>query len=195
MYQIFTDYKPSSPPPSSPEKPDFPPVPPLIMSSYTTIVSSLSSYIPGFLSQIATFVISAYSTITPSVVISLAYRLFVFYASTRIIPAVRESGGRGLEREASLGDKEAMSRIVAGLAHYSPCILVAVYTHLLMQHLEVSGGEGISLWGGMPLIGGQVWRWINIGATSEFLCSTAAFSKNLSLIEPFSALISDTIRF
>ena len=163
------------------------------MSSYTTIVSSLSSYIPGFLSQIAAFVISAYSTITPSVVISLAYRLFVFYASTRIIPAVRESGGRGLEREASLGDKEAMSRIVAALAHYSPCILVAVYTHLLMQHLEVAGGEGISL-GGMPVVGGQVWRWINIGATSEFPCPTAAFLKNLSLIELPPGLTSDTIR-
>ncbi|KAH0613086.1 uncharacterized protein H6S33_009466 [Morchella sextelata] len=162
LYQIFTDYKPSSLDTADaipPGKPDFPPFPPLIMASYSSIVASMSSYLPGFLRQIASFGISAVATITPSVVISLAYRLFVFYASTRIIPAVRD------ENSASVRGGEAMSRI---LGWYSPCILVSVYTHLLMQHLEIAGGDagvGAGSWeGGMPA-GGQVWRWVNIGAT------------------------------
>lgn len=86
----------------------------------------------------------------------------MFYASTRIIPAVRD------ENSASVRGGEAMSRI---LGWYSPCILVSVYTHLLMQHLEIAGGDagvGAGSWeGGMPA-GGQVWRWVNIGATSMF---------------------------
>ncbi|KAI5785682.1 ICE2-domain-containing protein [Pyronema domesticum] len=154
VYQIFTDYQPSHPPPPI-EKAEFPPFPPMIMTSYESLVSSLSSFLPEFLQQIGTFVISAYSTITPSVIVSLAFRLFVFYASTRIIPAVRETGG-------------TLSRIAGIFACYSPCILVAVYTHLLLQHFEGenSGGEGGAAgWvTGVP-VGGHVWRWINIGAT------------------------------
>jgi len=167
IYQIFTDYKPSTPPPATIEKAEFPPFPPMIMTSYESLVSNLSAFLPSFLQQVGTFVISAYSTITPSVIISLAYRLFVFYASTRIIPAVRHSeGGRELNEEPSVKDHEAMSRIAAFFGWYSPCILVAVYTHLLLQHFEVVGGNGLAAnWvTGVP-VGGHVWRWVNIGAT------------------------------
>lgn len=169
VYQIFTDYKPSTPPPATIEKAEFPPFPPMIMTSYESLVSSLSAFLPSFLQQIGTFVISAYSTITPSVIISLAYRLFVFYASTRIIPAVRQSGGgRELHQEPSVRDREVMSRIAGFFGWYSPCILIAVYTHLLLQHFEVIGGNGLAAgWiTGVP-VGGHVWRWVNIGATSK----------------------------
>lgn len=102
---------------------------------------------------------TAGATITPSVVVSLAYRLFVFYAATRIIPAVRD------DNSASVMGGEAMSRL---LDWYSPCILVSVYTHLLMQHLEVAGGEAGKWENGMSPVGGLVWRWVNVGATSKF---------------------------
>lgn len=166
VYQIFTDYKPANPPPTL-EKAEFPPFPPEVMSSYESLVESLAAFIPHFLQEMWTFTVSAYSTVTPSVIISLAYRLFVFYASTRIIPAVRQSGGgRGLDQEPSVKDREAMSRIAGFFAWYSPSILVAVYTHLLLQHFEVVGGNGLAAgWiTGVP-VGGHVWRWINIGAT------------------------------
>lgn len=158
VYQIFTDYKPSTPLPAPIEKAEFPPFPPIIMTSYESLVSNLSAFVPSFLQQVGTFIISAYSTITPSVIISLAYRLFVFYAATRIIPTVRQSG--------SEQSQEPMSKIAGFFGWYSPCILVAVYTHLLLQHFEVVGGNGLAArWiTGVP-VGGHVWRWVNIGAT------------------------------
>lgn len=160
MYQIFTDYKPSTPSVNpTPSKPEFPPFPPLIMASYTSIVSSLPLYLPSFLLQITSFAVTASATITPSVVVSLAYRLFVFYSATKIIPAVRD------ENSASVRGGEAMSKL---LDWYSPCILVSVYTHLLMQHLEVADGKVGSWAGGMNPVGGLVWRWVNVGATSKF---------------------------
>lgn len=166
VYQIFTDYKPANPPPAL-EKAEFPPFPPMVMDSYEQLVQNLRAFLPHFLQQIWTFTVSAYSTVTPSVIVSLAYRLFVFYGSTRIIPAIRSSGGgHELNQVPSVKDREAMSRIAGFFAWYSPSILVAVYTHLLLQHFEVVGGNGLAAgWiTGVP-VGGHVWRWVNIGAT------------------------------
>lgn len=78
IYQIFTDYRPSIPleamPP--PSEADFPPLPPIIMASYTTLLHALST-LPSMIHAAYNFVMAALSTITPSVIISLAYRLFV----------------------------------------------------------------------------------------------------------------------
>ncbi|TGZ80357.1 ICE2-domain-containing protein [Ascodesmis nigricans] len=167
VYQIFTDYKPSTIPTSPPpEKPDIPPFPPLVMSSYHSLINTLSEFVPTFLREIGIFVVNAYSVLTPSVIISLAYRISVFYASTRIIPAVRHSSASQLGRDPSLKDREAMSKIAAMFGWYSPTILIAVYTHLLLQHFEVVGGNGLAAgWiTGVP-VGGHIWRWINIAAT------------------------------
>lgn len=166
----FTDYKPNHPPPpGTPQtKPELPPFPPIIMESYATLAASLAASIPTTLTQSFRFVSAVVSTITPSVLISLAYRLFVFYSATRIIPAVRESGARGLEKEPSLDDEEMSSRIVGLFTEYSPSILVAIYTHLLMQHfalldLENAGGG----WVFKTPVGGQIWRWVNVIGTSK----------------------------
>ncbi|KAH0543638.1 hypothetical protein FGG08_002076 [Glutinoglossum americanum] len=173
MYQIFTDYLPSGSAPTSvplaSSPADFPPFPPIVMASYTTLVHILST-LPSTIHSAFAFASAALATITPSVIISLAYRLFVLYASTRIIPAVRESGARGLEQEASLEDSDAAGRLLGLLSWFSPSILVSVYTSLLMQHFASSsangGGEPGEWWrsqGGD--VGGGVWRWINVGAT------------------------------
>ncbi|KAF8474932.1 ICE2-domain-containing protein [Kalaharituber pfeilii] len=169
IYQIFTDYKPNNPIP--PEivatKPEFPPFPPIIMESYAQLASSLAYFVPITISQFFSFVWNVISAITPSVIISLAYRLFVFYSSTRIIPAVRENGARGLEQSPSMNDEEASSRFVSLLSQYSPSILVGVYTHLLMQHFALID-LGVAKVGGYTLSfpgGGNLWRWVNIGTT------------------------------
>jgi hypothetical protein len=138
------------------------------MSSYTALVDGLRAFLPSFLREVITFVISAYSTVTPSVIVSLVYRLFVFYGSTRIIPAVHRPGGQPLSQEPSVRDREAVSRVAGVFAWYSPCILVAVYTHLLMQHFEVIEGNGLNgRWMTSIPVGGHLWRWVNIGATSR----------------------------
>ena len=167
IYQIFTDYQPSNPLEAPPQQADFPPLPPIIMASYTTLIQALST-LPSILHAAFNFVMAALSTITPSVIISLAYRLFVLYASTRIIPAVRESGARALSQEASLEDTDGAGQILGLLSWFSPSILVAVYTSLLMQHFASTSGEGSNTdwWtsqGGD--VGGNLWRWINVAGT------------------------------
>ncbi|KAE8454086.1 hypothetical protein EG329_007864 [Mollisiaceae sp. DMI_Dod_QoI] len=167
IYQIFTDYLPTSEPPPPPAQPDFPPFPPIIMASYSTLVYILSTLPSAVLSGFQ-FLYAAFQTITPSVIISLAYRIFVFYSATRIIPAVRESGSRALSEEPSLEDSDGAGKILGLLSWFSPSILVAVYTSLLMQHFSTASAEGNSAdWWTMQGgdAGGNVWRWINVAAT------------------------------
>jgi hypothetical protein len=169
IYQIFTDYRPSNPlePMPLPSEADFPPLPPIIMASYTTLLHALST-LPSMIHAAYNFVMAALSTITPSVIISLAYRLFVLYASTRIIPAVRESGARALSQEPSLEDTDGAGQLLGLLSWFSPSILIAVYTSLLMQHFATTNGDGVQgeWWtsqGGD--VGGNFWRWINVAGT------------------------------
>jgi hypothetical protein len=142
------------------------------MASYTTLIQAFST-LPSTIHLTYRFVVAALATITPAVLISLAYRFFVFYASTRIIPAVRENGARSLEQEPSLEEADGVGQILAALSWYSPSILIAVYSSLLMQHFALHpdsvGATAVasSQWTLQPhLIGGAgVWKWINIGAT------------------------------
>ena len=168
IYQIFTDYQPSVPQAAQPpaQATDFPPLPPIIMASYTTLVDALST-LPSMVHATFNFVRAALSTITPSVLISLAYRLFVLYASTRIIPAVRESGARALSQEASLEDSDGAGQILGFLSWFSPSILIAVYTSLLMQHFASTTGDGPGgdWWMQSGDAGGNLWKWINITGT------------------------------
>jgi hypothetical protein len=169
IYQIFTDYQPSGPveqtPPS--QAADFPPLPPIIMASYTTLMHALS-LLPSITHAAFNVVTAAFSAVTPSVLISLAYRLFVFYASTRIIPAVRQSGARALSQEASLDDDDGAGQLLGLLSWFSPTILVAVYTSLLMQHFASSSqaaGANDQWWLSQGDVGSNFWRWINLACT------------------------------
>ncbi|KAF7163342.1 hypothetical protein CNMCM5623_008320 [Aspergillus felis] len=170
IYQIFTDYQPSYPVEqgSSPtQASDFPPLPPIIMASYSTLMHALSS-LPSIIHATFNVITAVFSAVTPSVLISLAYRIFVLYASTRIIPAVRESGARALSQEASLDDTDAAGQFLGFLSYFSPSILIAVYTSLLMQHFattsQAMGGSG-QWWSIQGGGGGNLWRWVNLACT------------------------------
>jgi hypothetical protein len=176
IYQIFTDYKPNdtSTEDMATSAPDFPPFPPIIMSSYTALMYAIST-LPGALVDAFDFTAAAFKAVTPSVLISLGYRLFVFYASTRIIPAINESGARGLSVEPSLEDSNAGNQFLAFLSWFSPSILIAVYTSLLMQHFATTMGgyspgltESIGAWwsgNGQPGMNGNLWKWVNLVGT------------------------------
>lgn len=180
IYQIFTDYKPSdsskteAAAAAAQESQDFPPFPPIIMASYTTLIHALST-LPSTLIVSFNFITAAFQTITASVLISLGYRLFVFYASTRIIPAVNEHGPRGLSIEPTLEDSNAANQFLAFLSWFTPSILVAVYTSLLMQHFATTmGGYSPGLTGtigawwngnGQPGMDGNLWKWVNLVGT------------------------------
>ena len=90
------------------------------------------------------------------------------YASTRIIPAVRESGARALSQEPSLEDADGVGQLFGFVSWFSPSILISVYTGLLMQHFASASGNGQhgDWWtnqGGD--VGGNIWRWLNLGMT------------------------------
>ncbi|KAL4868179.1 hypothetical protein BDV12DRAFT_106971 [Aspergillus spectabilis] len=171
IYQIFTDYKPSHPveqPVQSPSQAgDFPPLPPIIMASYTTLMHALS-LLPSIIHAAFNMITAVFSAVTPSVLISLTYRILVLYASTRIIPAVREAGARALSQEASLDDSDAAGQFLGFLSYFSPSILISVYTSLLMQHFattsQAMGGSG-QWWSTQGAGGGNLWRWINLSGT------------------------------
>lgn len=189
IYQIFTDYKPS---PGSvavevPAEPALPPLPPIIMASYTTLLHALGS-LPNIIHTGFNLMIGAVLTITPSVIISLAYRVFVMYASARIIPAVRDHGARGLAQEPTLDDDDDAGKFLAFLTWFSPSILIAVYTSLLMQHFASGNGNGVAgsldgqvageWWtnqGGQ--VGGNFWRWVNLAVTMSLYAIELKISK------------------
>ncbi|KAF2004816.1 ICE2-domain-containing protein [Amniculicola lignicola CBS 123094] len=176
IYQIFTDYQPTpgSTAPSAPSEPALPPLPPIIMASYSTLIHALSS-LPTIAHTGFNLMVGAVMTITPSVIISLAYRVFVMYASARIIPAVRESGARALSEEPSLDDDDGANRVLGFLTWFSPSILIAVYTSLLMQHFASSNTNGSGEVGSAVAgewwtnqggdAGGNFWRWVNLAVT------------------------------
>ncbi|CAI6097632.1 hypothetical protein V2G26_003010 [Clonostachys chloroleuca] len=167
VYQIFTDYLPSdgqrSPEEQASSQPDLPPLPPIIMASYSTIVHLLSS-LPLALHSSLMLLYAAFQTITPSVIISLAYRLLVFYCATRIIPSVRDLGAHALLHDPDWEDSETAGRVLGFLSWFSPSILISVYTSLLLQHFSTSNSDdGWTLRGGD--VGNGMWRWINVGLT------------------------------
>ncbi|KAF4472133.1 er membrane [Fusarium albosuccineum] len=167
VYQIFTDYLPSENSDQvegqdGPES-DIPPLPPIIMASYSTFLHMLGSLPEAVHSSLA-LLYAAFQTITPSVIISLTYRSLVFYCATRIIPSIRESGARGMMQEPDWEDSEAASKLLSFLSWFSPSILIAIYTSLLLQHFSTSEGpDGWTLRGGD--VGGRTWQWTNIGLT------------------------------
>lgn len=165
VYQIFTDYMPSDGvvPEQVSSQPEIPPLPPIIMASYSTLIHVLSS-LPSALHSSLAFLYAAFQTITPSVIISLTYRLLVFYCATRIIPSVRDMGARALLHDPDFDDTEPANVFLNVLSWFSPSILVSVYTSLLLQHFSTSEGpDGWTLRGGDA--GGSSWRWINVGLT------------------------------
>ncbi|KAL2148775.1 hypothetical protein VTH82DRAFT_1922 [Thermothelomyces myriococcoides] len=170
VYQIFTDYQPSPEAAAAAEQaaaaqPEFPPLPPIIMASYSTLLHILSS-LPTAVSSSFQFLYAAFQTITPSVIISLTYRIIVFYCATRIIPAVRELGATAIMEEPTLEETtDSANRLIGFLSWFSPSILIAIYTSLLLQHFSVSSGDdaGWTLRAGDA--GGSTWRWVNLAAT------------------------------
>ncbi|KHN93876.1 ER membrane protein [Metarhizium album ARSEF 1941] len=164
VYQIFTDYLPSEEvEDQASSQPEIPPLPPVIMASYSTLVHMMGA-LPSAIHSSLALLYAAFQTITPSVIISLAYRLFVFYSATRIIPSVRDLGARALMQDPDFEDSETANKVLGFLSWFSPSILVSVYTSLLLQHFSTSDGpDGWTLRGGD--VGGSTWRWINVGLT------------------------------
>jgi hypothetical protein len=69
---------------------DQPYLPPMIVNAYTFILDLLHQILPTTIHNTLNLAYTAIThTLTPSILTSLLYRIFVLYAATRIIPAVR----------------------------------------------------------------------------------------------------------
>lgn len=139
---------------------------PLIVNndSLTHLFSFLTLNVPNSFQTIIEFLIATSKTITPSILINLAYRIAVFYSATRIIPALKNP----------VPSTKSMRLIYL----FSPCIIIAVYTHLMMQYSNELDEE-LCIWGwwidqARSNAGDQVqiivhpwqfWNWINMFST------------------------------
>lgn len=139
---------------------------PLIVNndSLTHLFSFLTLNVPNSFQTIIEFLIATSKTITPSILINLAYRIAVFYSATRIIPALKNP----------VPSTKSMRLIYL----FSPCIIIAVYTHLMMQYSNELDKE-LCIWGwwidqAKDSGGDQVqiivhpwqfWNWINMFST------------------------------
>lgn len=106
---------------------------PMILSdSLTQVVSMLTLSVPVSFQAVIEFLIAATKTITPAVLFNLAYRVSVFYSATRIIPALKSP--------------QPSTRSMRIIYAFSPCIVIAVYTHLMMQYSGQLANE-MTIWG------------------------------------------------
>ncbi|MBE3046170.1 hypothetical protein IMZ48_27255 [Candidatus Bathyarchaeota archaeon] len=167
VYQIFTDFSPSPDSTTAEQQatsqPEFMPLPPIILASYSTMLHMMGS-LPTAVHNAFNLLYAAFQTTTPSVIISLTYRIFVFYSATRLIPAIREYGAQSLMEDSALEDSDGANKLLEILSWFSPSVLIAIYTSLLLQHFSASEGpDGWTLRGGD--VGGNGWRWANVVGT------------------------------
>jgi ICE2 len=67
-----------------------PSLPPTIINTYTTFFNLLNQIVPTTIHNTFNLAYTAIThTLTPSILTSFLYRIFVLYAAMRIIPAVR----------------------------------------------------------------------------------------------------------
>jgi hypothetical protein len=95
---------------------------------------------------------------------------------------VRESGARALAEDPSLEDSATTSDTLVGLiSYFSPSILIAVYTSLLMQHFSTASTDHPGEWwtsqGGEG--GGNIIRWINLAGTMALYAVELWISKGV----------------
>lgn len=94
--------------------------------------------VPFSISELSSLTLKmASESVSPAVVINLCFRILIFYSATRIIPALQRRDIR---------DSRRSRRIMKVLYWYSPCILIAMYTHLILQYSGELKSE-LCLWG------------------------------------------------
>jgi ICE2 len=142
----------------------------MIINTYTALLALFHQHLPPTLHRSLNFAYTAITTtLSPSILTGLMYRISVLYAATRIIPAVR-GVSQQLSTQPDLDSSEPSSKLMNIFILYSPIILIATYTNLLLSTLLREQG-GWSYWGwlvGMDAriwAGFRTWRWINTFAT------------------------------
>ena len=99
---------------------------------------NFTASVPFSISELAHILFNmATESVSPAVVINLCFRILIFYSATRIIPALQRTDSR---------ERKRSRRMMKIIYLYSPCILIAMYTHLVLQYSGELKSE-LCLWG------------------------------------------------
>ncbi|KAG7750387.1 hypothetical protein KL911_000795 [Ogataea haglerorum] len=151
------------------------------------VIKFITENFPKSFESLWDFLKISISNLTFSILIQLAYRICVFFAATKIIPILQPvQKGSPLStpssptptkmnrHEKSARNKSTSSRLIY---LYSPCIIIAVYTNLMIQYIdELDSHNHFWNWLNFQFRGTsaqvpevsnsvhswQVWNWINI---------------------------------
>ncbi|TID21173.1 hypothetical protein CANINC_003453 [Pichia inconspicua] len=93
------------------------------------IIRFFMEHFPGSFEPLWDFLKISISNLTFSILIQLAYRIAVFFAATKIIPILTPINHGKAATE--LKTRSTSSRLIY---LYSPCIIIAVYTNLMIQY-------------------------------------------------------------
>lgn len=175
-----------------------PPLPPTLINGYSNVMTTLAGMIPQSFITVGEFFVAVFATVSPSVLFSLSYRLAVFYAATRIIPALASSN----EAKRDSSSRPSKSKPILFLVYaYAPIIIIAEYTHLLMQHIDrhttpksVLAAHsftvlGLQKWAsendllGISVASWQLWSWINVIVFLTFYALELIYGETNDLME------------
>lgn len=98
-----------------------------ITQSCAGFAQAVASLTPAGIKALCAFCYSAIATVSPSVLVSLFVRLASYLFALRLVPFVKHQTPRV---------RRGRSRLIAAIYAYSPVLILAVYTHLLLQHVN-----------------------------------------------------------
>lgn len=124
-------------------------LPPAITEGVAGFMRTAAALTPQGIKAMWAFSCATLSAVSPSVLVSLLVRLASYLVALRLVPFVRHQTPNA---------RQARSRIVAAVYAYSPVLIIAVYTHLLLQHFGqiVHGSPDVPQV--MPFDATKIWR-------------------------------------
>ncbi|SCU90833.1 LAMI_0E03774g1_1 [Lachancea mirantina] len=118
-------------------------------------VKNFTTSVPSSLNEIFQLTLTmASDAVTPAVILTLCFRILIFYSATRIIPALQKNNRR------------RSRRFMRMLYWYSPCIVIAMYTHLILQYSGQINND-LCLWGCFP--------WSDVNTTNKLVVDSWGF--------------------
>ncbi|MCH0628958.1 hypothetical protein JNB11_03145 [Kocuria palustris] len=177
-------------------KQEFPKISPQMLQRAQDLLPVLAQKLPTSFKTIWEFLLDAIEKLTVPLMVNFAYRIGVFYAATKIIPSLYQSAGVHRRPLLHLHHPSALSilssdstlssrpsppqrpvkqykpgRLLRLIYAYSPCIIIAVYTHLMLGYLGYLDSE-LKLWGfwnnsllEISVAPAQFWNWVNMATT------------------------------
>lgn len=142
------------------------------------LINFLFEHFPNSFDPLWDFFKISINNLTFSILTQLAFRILVFFAATKIIPILSSINKNNVNEKPQ---QSPSSRLIY---LYSPCIIIAVYTNLMIQYnYEIDKETHLYLWlhnkfvelfsnetnnnsssSIMPIHTWQFWNWINIFA-------------------------------